>query len=66
MHPSLIAHVAEQVFDLSRTAVLRDAWDKGRKVQVHGWVYSLKDGLIKDLDVTRTKYENEEGGVEVS
>ena len=58
-------NVAEQVFDLSRTAVLRDAWSKGRKVQVHGWVYSLKDGLIKDLNVTRTKYEDEQGAVGV-
>ena len=39
------------------------AWAKGRKIQVHGWVYSLKDGLIKDLGVTRTKYEEEEGAV---
>ncbi len=56
-------NVAEQVYDLSRTAVLRDAWTNGRAMQVHGWVYSLNDGLIKDLGVTRTKYENEEGGV---
>lgn len=58
-------NVAEQVFDLSRTAVLRDAWANGRKIQVHGWVYSLSDGLIKDLGVTRTKYENEKGAVDV-
>ena len=58
-------NVAEQVFDLSRTAVLRDAWAKGRKVQVHGWVYSLNDGIIKDLGVTRTKYEDEQGAVGV-
>jgi carbonic anhydrase len=58
-------NVAEQVYDLSRTSVLRDAWEKGRKVQVHGWVYALTDGLIKDLNVTRTSYEAEAGGVEV-
>ena len=56
-------NVAEQAYDLSRTAVVRDAWAKGRKLHVHGWVYSLKDGLIKDLGVTRTKYEEEEGAV---
>lgn len=58
-------NVAEQVYDLSRTAVLRDAWAKKRKIQVHGWVYSLHNGLIKDLGVTRTGYEAEESGVEV-
>ncbi|MBK6775157.1 MAG: carbonic anhydrase [Flavobacteriales bacterium] len=58
-------NVAEQVYDLSRTAVLRDAWTKGRKIQVHGWVYSLGDGLIKDLGVTRNKYESEVGAVDV-
>ncbi len=58
-------NVAEQVYDLSRTAVLRDAWAKKRKIQVHGWVYSLTDGLIKDLGVTRTSYEHEESGVDV-
>ena len=52
-------NIVEQVYDLSRTAVLRDAWAKGRKVQVHGWVYSLTNGLIKDLGVTRTSYEAE-------
>ena len=58
-------NVAEQVYDLSRTAVLRDAWTKKRKIQVHGWVYRLTDGLIKDLGVTRNSYEHEESGVDV-
>jgi carbonic anhydrase len=59
-------NVAEQVYSLSQTAVLREAWAKGRKIQVHGWVYSLTDGLIKDLNVTRTSYVPEEGGVELA
>lgn len=53
-------NVAEQVYDLSRTSLLREAWKSGRKIKVHGWVYSLADGLIKDLGVTRDKYELEE------
>ena len=59
-------NVAEQVYDLSRTGVVREAWKKGRPIQVHGWVYSLSDGLIKDLKVTRARYEPEEGGVELT
>ncbi len=54
-------NVAEQVYDLSRTSVLRTAWEAGRHVQVHGWVYGLRDGLLKDLGVTRTRYEAEVG-----
>jgi carbonic anhydrase len=59
-------NVAEQVYDLSRTTVLREAWESGRNVKVHGWVYGLKDGLIKDLGVTRDKFENEERGVRMA
>lgn len=59
-------NVAEQVYDLSRTSVIRDAWTNGRKVQVHGWVYGLIDGLIKDLGVTRTRFQEEDGAVEMS
>lgn len=45
-------NVIEQVYDLSRTVVLRDAWTSGRPVKIHGWVYRLSDGLIRDLGVT--------------
>lgn len=59
-------NVAEQAYDLSRTSVLRDAWAAGRNIRVHGWVYSLEDGKIKDLKVTRHRYEQEETSVKVS
>ncbi|HUU34202.1 MAG TPA: carbonic anhydrase [Vicinamibacterales bacterium] len=45
-------NVMEQVFDLSRTVVVRDAWAHGRPVKLHGWVYRLTDGRITDLGVT--------------
>ncbi|MCC6987820.1 MAG: hypothetical protein IT181_02405 [Acidobacteria bacterium] len=45
-------NVMEQVFDLSRTVVVRDAWASGRPVKLHGWVYRLTDGLITDLGTT--------------
>jgi carbonic anhydrase len=59
-------NVAEQVYDLSRTVILRDAWQAGRPIQVHGWVYSLNDGVIKDLNVTRSHYEAESSSVVIS
>lgn len=58
-------NVAEQAYDLSRTAVVRDAWAQGRNIHVHGWVYSLKDGRIKDLGVTRSKYSEEKDAIKL-
>lgn len=45
-------NVIEQVYDLSRTIVMREAWDAGRPVKIHGWVYCLSNGLITDLNVS--------------
>jgi carbonic anhydrase len=48
-------NVIEQVFDLSKTSIIQNAWLTGQEVSVHGWVYSLRTGLIKDLGVTFNK-----------
>jgi len=45
-------NVIEQVANVCQTSILRNAWDKGQDVQVHGWVYSIENGIIRDLDVT--------------
>jgi carbonic anhydrase len=45
-------NVIEQVTNLSRTTVVRDAWSRGQPVTVHGWIYDLSDGLLRDLDVS--------------
>ncbi|MCW8207345.1 carbonate dehydratase [Verminephrobacter aporrectodeae subsp. tuberculatae] len=42
----------EQVLNLAQTTVVRDAWERGQKVWLHGWCYGLKDGLINDLRMT--------------
>jgi carbonic anhydrase len=47
-------NVIEQVQNVCQTTVVRDAWDRGQQVLVHGWIYGLKDGLIRDLGVTAT------------
>ncbi len=50
-------NVIEQVGNVALSTVLQDAWARGQKVAVHGWVYRLKDGLLKDLKVTMDKPE---------
>src|SRR5438067_8996340 len=47
-------NVIEQVANVCQTTVVRDAWDRGQALAVHGWVYGLKDGLVRDLGTTVT------------
>lgn len=41
--------VVAQVESLSRTPILQSAWKRGRPLTIHGWIYGLKDGLLRDL-----------------
>jgi carbonic anhydrase len=45
-------NVIEQVINASETTVVQDAWDRGQELTIHGWIYGLKDGLVRDLDIT--------------
>ena len=45
-------NVIEQVAGVCATTVAREAWRRGQPLSVHGWIYSLRDGLIRDLGVT--------------
>lgn len=45
-------NVAQQVMNVSQTTVVQEAWSKGQNLTVHGWVYSIKNGLITNLDVS--------------
>jgi carbonic anhydrase len=53
-------NVVEQVTNLSRTTVVRDAWSRGQSVTVHGWIYDLSDGLLRDLGVSVASEEEVE------
>lgn len=46
------ASITAQVERLARTPTLQAAWQAGRDVSIHGWVYGLKDGLLSDLKCT--------------
>jgi len=50
-------NVFEQVVNASQTTVVRDAWARGQELSVHGWVYDITDGLLRDFGVCVTKQE---------
>jgi carbonic anhydrase len=45
-------NVIEQVANVCQTTVVRDAWERGQPLAVHGWVYGLSNGLVRDLRTT--------------
>jgi len=55
-------NVLEQVCNVSRTTIVRDAWQRRQELAVHGWIYDIRDGLLRDLNVCVTG-EGELAGV---
>jgi carbonic anhydrase len=47
-------NVIEQVANVCQTTIARDAWERGQELTVHGWIYGVGDGLLRDLDITVT------------
>lgn len=47
-------NVIEQVANVCQTTIVRDAWQRGQPLAVHGWIYGLKDGLLRDLGCSAT------------
>jgi carbonic anhydrase len=45
-------NVLEQVVNVSETTVVSDAWRRGQPLAIHGWIYDIADGLLRDLDRT--------------
>jgi carbonic anhydrase len=52
------------VCNVSQTTIVRDAWQRGQELAVHGWIYDIRDGLLRDLNVCVTG-EGELAGVTV-
>jgi carbonic anhydrase len=50
-------NVIEQAHNVCRTTIVRDAWARGQPLTVHGWVYGLKNGLLRDLSCTAASAE---------
>lgn len=47
-------NVIEQVVNVCQTTIAIEAWERGQELAVHGWVYGLGDGLLRDLNITTT------------
>ena len=45
-------NVAAQVLNVAETTIVQDAWACGQEVAIHGWIYGLKDGRIRDLEIS--------------
>ena len=44
-------NVIEQVLNVGQTTIVQEAWDRGKALEIHGWIYDVADGLLKDLTV---------------
>lgn len=47
-------NVIEQVLNVSRTTIVQKAWSRGHELAVHGWIYEIGDGLLRDLKICVT------------
>jgi carbonic anhydrase len=47
-------NVIEQVLNVSRTTIVQNAWSRGHELAVHGWIYDIGDGLLRDLNICVT------------
>ena len=54
-------NIKEQVTNLAKVSFIQEEWDNGEFPHIHGWVYSLKDGLLKDLGVSMNSSNDLDG-----
>lgn len=47
----------EQAYNLGNTTIIQNAWEKKQNIQIHGWVYGLKDGKLKDLQMSSSNHK---------
>lgn len=55
-------NVVEQAINVCQTTIVQDAWARGQQLTVHGWIYAINDGLLRDLNIT---IANPEATIEV-
>ena len=50
-------NVVEQVSNICHTTIVQNAWKSGQKLAIHGWIYRIKDGILKDLNLCATNLD---------
>lgn len=50
-------NIIEQVRNVCHTTIVKKAWNSGAELSIHGWIYSIEDGILRDLDTTVTSLE---------
>jgi len=45
-------NISEQVLNVSKTTIVQNAWNRGQELAIHGWIYGISDGLVRDLNIS--------------
>jgi carbonic anhydrase len=45
-------NVGEQVLNVSKTTIVQNAWNRGQELAIHGWIYGISNGLLRNLDIS--------------
>ena len=45
-------NVSDQVMNVSKTTIVQNAWSRGQALAIHGWIYGISDGLLRDLNIS--------------
>jgi len=59
-------NVIEQMQNVCQTTVVQDAWERGQELTVHGWIYRLQDGELRDLCATATCAAEVDGAIQAA
>lgn len=51
-------NVATQVYNLGNSTIMQQAWERGQDITIHGWIYGIDDGVLRDLGVNATSRES--------
>lgn len=59
-------NVIEQVINVCQTTIVQSAWERGQLLAVHGWIYGIHDGLLRDLSLCITSQEGMRRGYQAA
>jgi carbonic anhydrase len=58
-------NVIDQVFNAASTTIVQSAWERGQSLALHGWVYGLQDGLVRQLGISLASAEELQAATKV-